>query len=198
MPNWVYWVFAAQFFVALVLYISNRDQKRNIERMVRKHERDLADMSNSCARNLAEKNATDKELQQARSSVEQIKKERSELLNSLNSERMELAKVKQIRYRMKNAPLDVTFTSDGSPIYWKPNMMKPYGDYTVYVNEKNNIYHVDRLCASYRASESHIFHVIGHKRPCKKCAEGFFDFTAVPDWYVSMEDVVQTSIFDNS
>lgn len=72
---------------------------------------------------------------------------------------------------------------DGLPIYWKYNPKKPYGDYTVYLNKKAGIYHVDSLCAPFMAVETHIFKVIDHARPCKKCAEGFFDFTTVPDWF---------------
>ena len=114
-----------------------------------------------------------------------IAKEESELHKLLAKENEELEKVKQERRMIRDAPLDVLIGKDGMPIYWKPNSKKPYGDYTVYFNEKSGIYHVDYYCASYVSKETHIFKVIERARPCKKCAEGFFNFTSVPDWYKS-------------
>lgn len=85
----------------------------------------------------------------------------------------------------KRPPEGISYASDGLPVFWKPNPKKPYGDFTVYLNEKSGIYHVDYLCASYMSKETHIFKVIENARPCKKCAEGFFNFTTIPDWYKS-------------
>lgn len=121
--------------------------------------------------------------------LEKVKQQRrrkeAEIQSLISHGYEELEKIKQKRKIMKQAPLDVSFGEDGMPIYWKPNPKKPYGDYTVYFNEKSGIYHVDHYCASYVSKETHIFKVIDRARPCKKCAEGFFNFVSVPDWYKS-------------
>lgn len=190
-PSWVYWVFAVQFIIALVLFIGNRSKKQDMRDMVQRHELNIEQIKQSCDKQLAEKKATDKELQKLQSHITQAKEKYEELQEKCAHERMELEKTKLLRTRMKGAPLDISFAQNGLPIYWKPNMYKPYGDYTVYVNKKSNIYHVDRQCASYIATEDHIFHVIENTRPCRKCAEGFFDFTTIPVWFADKE-----SIFD--
>ena len=183
-PAWIYWALAIQFIVILVLYFANRRKRVDIERMTCEHKKNLEEMRQACNRTLKEKNATDNELQQIKSSVTQLKEEKEALQRVLARERMELAKTRTTRYRTKNAPLDITFAKDSMPIYWKPSVTKPYGDYTVYVNKNSKIYHVDYFCASIGSSRSHIFTVIQHARPCKKCAEGFFDFTEVPVWFL--------------
>lgn len=192
-PAWVYWVFALQFIVALALFMINRSKKRDIEDMAHRHKIDIDQIKQSCDRQLTEKRATEEELHKLHSRVSDSKKEYEELREKRIHEEIELEKTKKIRSRIKNAPLDITFTQNGMPIYWKPNVEKPYGDYTVYVNKKTHIYHVDRFCAPYFASEVHIFHVIEHNRPCRKCAEGFFDFKTVPEWFF-MEDTQQEDI----
>lgn len=184
-PSWVYWVFASQFIIVLVLLIVNRGKKQDIKNMVHSHKIEVDQIKQSCDRQLAERSATDKDLHRLRSCVLHTKKEYEELQGKIAHEKSELEKTKILRSRMKGAPLDIYFSPNGLPIYWKPNMYKPYGDYTVYVNKKSNIYHVDRKCASYNTSETHIFYAIENTKPCKKCAEGFFQFTTIPEWFVS-------------
>jgi hypothetical protein len=183
-PKWVYWVFAAQFIIVLVLLIINRSKKQDIEDMVRRHKIETDSIKQSCEKQLKEKKATASDLQQLQCKVARTKNEYDELRGKIFHEQTELEKTMLLRTRMKGAPLDVYFAENGLPIYWKPGVSKPYGDYTVYVNRKTNIYHVDRDCAPYYASEDHIFHVIGNTRPCRKCATGFFDFSSVPEWFV--------------
>ena len=183
-PSWVYWVFAAEFVIAVALFVAIGIQKNDLKTMAIRHELKVNDIRQSCAKKLAEKKATDEELLKLHHRIEQAKKELEELRGKRVYEEIELEKIKQLRSRMKNAPLDIYFANNGMPVYWKPDARKPYGDFTVYVNAQGNIYHVDRLCAGYRAAESHIFHVIGCTRPCQKCATGFFDFTAVPEWFL--------------
>lgn len=96
---------------------------------------------------------------------------------------LELKNAEAARSSHNLAPEGISFAKNGLPVYWKPNPRKPYGDYTVYYNEKAKLYHIDPLCASYSANITHIFCVIDHARPCKKCAAGFFDFTTVPEWF---------------
>lgn len=78
-------------------------------------------------------------------------------------------------------PPEISFAKDGMPVFWKPNPRKPYGDYTVYLNKKTGIYHVDYFCAGYNSTETHIFKVIDIARPCQKCASGYFNFKSVPE-----------------
>lgn len=113
--------------------------------------------------------------------LEKLKKQSNEICKP--------KRVEQLSYinssiRQSRIPKDVTIAFDGMPIYWKFNPEKPYGDYTVYINEKTGIYHVDRFCSSYSSRKAHIFNVIDHARPCKRCAEGFFDFSTVPEWFI--------------
>ena len=184
-PTWVYLVFAAQFVISLALFFSNRSKREEIKSISYSNQNALDAMKQSCEKQIAKKNASDKELQQVLMQIKQAEAERKQLQMVIAFEQDNLREAKLLRSRIKNAPLDVSFAEDGLPIYWKPHMMKPYGDYTVYTNEKSHIYHVDRLCASYRASERHIFHVIDRYRPCRKCAEGFFDFETAPAWFKS-------------
>jgi hypothetical protein len=88
-----------------------------------------------------------------------------------------------VRRRLEEAPPDVLLPEDGLPVWWKKDSEKPYGDYTVYVSRDTKIFHTDKLCAGYGASRIHVFQAISYSRPCKRCAENFFDFAEVPDWY---------------
>lgn len=91
--------------------------------------------------------------------------------------------------KVKNKiPPGIAFAKDGMPVYWKYDPDKPYGDYTVYSNERSSIYHIDKYCAGYSASKTHIFKVIDTKRPCQKCARGYFHFTTVPEWFTQEKE----------
>ncbi|MBQ7355379.1 MAG: hypothetical protein IJW62_07665 [Clostridia bacterium] len=107
----------------------------------------------------------------------------NDLDNKLNENKKELQRVITLRKRFENAPSDVTFNENGTPVCWFQNTEKPYGDYTVYLSKRSKIYHTDRYCASYNAETTHIFFVIDHYFPCKRCAESAFPFTTVPEWY---------------
>lgn len=96
-----------------------------------------------------------------------------------------LSKKQQIIEGMEQLPTGIEFAEDGLPIFWKKRDDKPYGDYTVFRSPKSKVYHTDRFCAPYSAKREHIFNVINKGVPCKKCAEGFFEFTSVPDWYTN-------------
>lgn len=106
------------------------------------------------------------------------------ITHELQESREQLDQVMHKDNRLKKIPQGISYARDGLPIYWKPNPKKPYGDYTVYWNEKSEIYHTDYFCSSYASKETHIFKIVDIARPCKKCAEGFFDFKTVPDWYI--------------
>lgn len=182
-PTWVYWIFALQFIIVLALFIIIRAKKQDIEDLKHSHEIEIEQIKQSCDKQLTERKATKEELQKLNSRVYDAKKEYEELCRKRIFEEIELEKAKKIRSRIKNAPLDISFTENGMPIYWKYNPKKPYGDYTVFANRKTGIYHADYFCAPYFAVEDHIFNVVEQMRPCKKCAEGFYGFTAVPEWF---------------
>lgn len=199
MPSWVYWVFAGQaaVIIGLLIYCSRKKEEIAISESRRKHEIDA--ITSDCTKRITEKQASDEELAAIRSQIAHNKAlnsalvvEQNDLLSDISRKTIELNRLNGLRGSIKSAPLDVTFAKNGMPVFWKPDMYKPYGDYTVFFSSKSDIYHTDRFCSGYRAREEHIFNVIGHARPCKKCAEGFFDFTKVPDWYTSEE-----SIFDD-
>ena len=193
-PSWVYWVFTAQAVVIIVLLISNSFKRDKIQTMESCHRHELASVNNACQTRLAEKNASDAEMESIRSSIADAQKmnnalliEQSDLLGKITLLNREILMLRRVRCWAKTAPLDISFSKNGKPVYWKPNNRKPYGDYTVFVSTKSNLYHTDYYCSGCFAKESHIFDVIGRCRPCKKCAEGFFDFTEAPDWYTGKD-----------
>lgn len=183
-PTWIYWLTGGLTVVVICLLVSNNSKKEEIRSMKSQHKYELDMVRKICNNKLAEKKATEDELQAIRLSIANAKTEKQELSLKIEDEAGKLAQIRNQRSVVKHAPLDISFADDGMPIYWRPSMMKPYGDYTVYISPKSGIYHTDRVCASYRASEDHIFNVISSLRPCKKCAEGFYEFTTVPDWFV--------------
>lgn len=66
------------------------------------------------------------------------------------------------------------------PKLYLPDPEAPYGSYTVFYNENTGIYHADRACAPYQAVPTHLYQVMDHARPCKKCAEGLLPFPTPP------------------
>lgn len=66
------------------------------------------------------------------------------------------------------------------PKLYLPDPEAPYGSYTVFYNENTGIYHADRACAPYQAVPTHLYEVMDHARPCKKCAEGLLPFPTPP------------------
>ena len=195
-PAWVKWALGFSLVLSWCLYISNRSKKDTIANMTYEHKNTLDEMQKSYDKKLAEKNALNADLETIRSKIADTQKmqkallvEQNDLLNEIAYETEQVLIIRRMRCWAKKAPLDISFSENGMPVFWKPNANKPYGDYTVFVSPKSNIYHTDRFCSGYRAKEEHIFNVIEHYRPCRKCAEGFFDFTLVPDWYTSKEDV---------
>lgn len=198
-PAWVNWVFGGLATVIICLLISNRSKKDAIIEMERQHKNEIAAINKVCEARIAEKNASDAELETIRVNIADARKiqtallaERDDRLDEISHLNKEILKLRRVRCWAKAAPLDVSFSKNGMPVYWKYRSDKPYGDYTVFVSSKTDIYHTDRFCGGYRAREEHIFNVIGRTRPCKKCAEGFFNFTYVPEWFTSKE-----SIFDD-
>lgn len=59
--------------------------------------------------------------------------------------------------------------SDGLPICFL-SASKPYGDCTIYINTKSNLYHMEPSCAPPGAKIGHIQNVPYACRPCSKCA----------------------------
>ena len=191
-PAWVYWVFGGLSFLIIILFVSNSSKSDTIAEMKQRHKAEIDTLVKSCNAKIAEKQASDAELERIKSAIAAAKITEKNLFHDISSERKEILNIRRMRCFAREAPLDVSFSEDGMPVYWKPRLEKPYGDYTVYVSLNSKIYHTDFFCSGYLAKKDHIFNVIGHARPCKKCAVGFFDFTSAPDWYIQKE-----SIFDN-
>ena len=187
---WMVWVIAALLLFIFIqsLVISGKDNE--LENLKKIHLAELGNMSKRHRIDLEKQKSeyesiisSSLELEKLTSQLDAAKKERARLAALTAKERVERRKAEIERCRIKKAPLDVYFADDGMPIYWKPDLRKPYGDYTVFLNAKSGIYHVDRYCASYYSKLDHIFNVIDHARPCRKCAVDFFTFTTVPDWF---------------
>lgn len=199
-PVWVYWVFGGLATVIICLLISNRSKKDTISEMERQHKNKITEINKACETRIAEKNASDAELETIRTNIADARKiqtallvEQADCLNKISHLNKEILKLRRVRCWAKAAPLDVSFSKNGMPVYWRHRSDKPYGDYTVFVSSKTDIYHTDRFCGGYRAREEHIFNVIDHTSPCKKCAEGFFDFTSVPDWFTAERAALETN-----
>lgn len=184
-PAWVYWAFGGLCFIITVLFFSNRSKSDTISEMKQLHQSEIDLMVEFCNAKIEEKNASDAELERIKSAIEEAKATEKMISCSIFSERMELSNIRRKRCLKKHAPLYVTFSDDGMPVYWKPRPDKPYGDYTVFISLGSKIYHTDPHCGGYHTKKNHIFNVIDHARPCKKCAEGFFDFSSVPEWFTN-------------
>lgn len=198
MPAWVYWVIGGQAILIIVLLISAKRRKEELLTLEKQYHSVLKSTQDSHNKTIKDIFSSVGELEAIYKKIASAQKERNEVRTLLVSEREELRRTKLERFRMKNAPLEVFFAEDGMPVYWKPDPQKPYGDYTVYVNHHSGIYHVDRSCSSYQSKEDHIFNVVDYTRPCKKCAEGFFDFTTVPDWFEPNSPKAPPVDFDDS
>ena len=193
-PTWVYWVISGLLFLTIYLYYS---RNRAIKDMESRHKAEIRAIKDSCTQEIAKHVAASKELEVLQSEINHAKAEKHNLTSLLALEYSSLEKAQSQRRQLRKAPLDVTFAKDGMPIFWKTDPEKPYGDYTVYIGDKANVYHVKRYCSSYHSRTDHIFNVIEHARPCKKCAEGFFSFDSVPNWYEAQKPFSPTRIYDN-
>lgn len=222
-PAWVYWIFAGQAIAIIWLLICNSAKKTDMEIMESSHKLKIDAINKACDEKIAERQATDAELEIVRANIADAKKasvaeleavrtdisyaqelrkalldEKIDLLNEIAHQNKEILRLRRLRCCMKDAPLDISFSKTGMPVYWKPNLSKPYGDFTVFVSQKSDIYHTDRYCGGYYAREDHIFNVMGRSKPCKKCAQGFFDFDSVPDWYLCNSNDKTNDLYDSS
>ena len=188
MPIWVYFLLAGQAVLIMCLWLSNTWKKSEIDNL----EARIILQEQSHIKEISDRFSAVGELESLHKQIIISKQEQAEIHSLLLKEAKELEETRLMRCRIKGAPMDIVFAKNGLPIYWKPNMHKPYGDYTVYVNRTTGIYHVDRLCSSCRAVEDHIFNVVGHTRPCKKCADGFYSFSSVPDWFAAEKAALET------
>lgn len=176
-----------------------KENYNRIRQDKRAAEEELGRLKVKYEKNLREKNATDAELAKAREHLERTKATESEtrakiytaqrdlrnLQESVLIEEESIKKAKAARLFFENAPMGISLSEDGKPVYWKSNPQKRYGDYTVYVKKDSAVYHTDRLCASYLSNQAHIFDYISKRRPCQKCARNAFDFTEAPEWYTA-------------
>lgn len=186
-PTWIYWAFFGLFFIIIILLNSNQSKKDKIAEIERRHRFEVDDIIKSCDAKIAEKQASDEELKKIKLLISEERATERKLSAAIYSERKDLSNIRRMRCMAKNAPLEISFSSDGMPIYWKHRSDKPYGDYTVFISLNSGVYHTDSLCAGYRSRKEHIFNVVGRARPCKKCAVDFYNFTSAPDWYVKTE-----------
>lgn len=197
-PSWIYWIMGS--LVALSLYLYTRLKRKNerieqlkeqhnnaIEKLNNQHNHELSNQKEIYEKKIDDLCIADKDLSILHAQITSEKLEYYELRTLLSKEYAELAKMRQERSRLKNAPPDVTFAPNGLPVYWKPRPDKPYGDYTVYWNQKSGVYHTDRHCSAASVIESHLFIVYKHARPCRKCALECIYFKSLPDWYTQMD-----------
>ena len=191
-PTWIYWCFGGLSLMILLMWVKIRSQKEEIEDMQSSHADGIKRLREQHEQQLRTKEATETDIANAKEELGKIKAEVTkaesglrELMRKSELEKQKASRAIADRAMYRCAPIDVTFSADGKPVYWKHNKEKPYGDYTIYIKRDSSVYHTDRTCASYFAKEAHIFDYIAQRRPCMKCADGVFDFKKVPDWYAA-------------
>ena len=95
-------------------------------------------------------------------------------------------KIQELSYELdkhvkrEKVPSNVFFADDGLPVLLK-SANKKYGDYTAYLNQKSEIYHLDPSCAPAGSPVVHLFNVPRNYRACSRCALGIS--RSIPDWY---------------
>lgn len=209
-PTWIYWCFGILSVILLwmgvIIYAQKEDKeivqyshKNEIKRLNEQHNEEISRLKSKYEESLREKDATDEEIAKAVKRLERVKETEAETWKKVYKAQSDLHNLKEriilgeesvkrskeSRLFFQNAPLHISLSADGKPVYWKPDPKKPYGDYTVYVKQGSEVYHTDRYCASYFSKEAHIFDYISKRRPCQKCARNAFDFTEAPEWYTA-------------
>ncbi|MEE1046971.1 MAG: YHYH domain-containing protein [Clostridia bacterium] len=180
--SWVYWLIGIMAVVVCVMFFVIRAKNKEIE----EHKIEIANSAKKL-RNLEESMKNQEQIYIAthKKEINNLTVQITSLEKQLNERNSELIQIQRKVQNMEKAPNGMAFAEDGMPIFWKKNADRPYGDYTVFYSSKSKIYHIDRYCAAVSSTKQHIFNVIGTGTPCKKCAEGFFDFTSVPEWFTN-------------
>lgn len=81
-------------------------------------------------------------------------------------------------------PSYITLDANGQPILGEKTCEKPYGNYTVYICSKSNVYHLDKACVqTSNIQTAHLFQVLEQKRPCSKCGKKAKIPKHIPQWY---------------
>ena len=177
--GWVYWLVGIMALIICTCVWLIKEKNKELEHCYKNlssYATEIEQIKEST------KNAEEKAVIPYAERVHDLESQVKSLKEKLNEVNSELLHNKRLVSNFKKAPKGILFADDGMPIFYKPNADKPYGDYTVYLS-KSKIYHTDRFCSAYHAQKTHIFKVIDCGRPCKKCAEGFFNFDTVPEWF---------------
>lgn len=178
--DWMYWLIGVMALTICIGIWIIREKNKELKRCYK----DLSSYGAEIER--VKKSAKESEERAIAPYVERVRELDSEvksLKKKISETNAELLRSKKLVANLENAPKGVSFAENGMPIFYKENEDKPYGDYTVYFSSRSNIYHIDRFCAAFGSVKTHIFNVIEYGRPCKKCADGFFDFEVVPEWF---------------
>ena len=186
-PIWVYIIFAVLILICLGLFLAYRHKVEYLQEMKNSHASEIDSLHSYYCKEMQQRADTARNLESLKQELVQVDQEKRKLVVHILQAKEDLRKATLLLSRVKKAPSNVFIDSSGMPVYWKYNPCKPYGDYPVYISNKSKIYHINQLCCSYNYRTEHIFNVIGEYHACKKCAEGFFDFTSVPDWFLKSE-----------
>ncbi len=180
--SWVYWLTGIMAFAVCVMFFIIRAKNKEIA----EHKIKIVN-STEKLRNFEESMKNQEQICIApyKKEIDNLTVQIASLNKQLKERSSELIQMQQKVQNMEKAPDGITFAENGMPIFWKKTADKPYGDYTVFYSSKSRIYHIDKYCAAYSSTKQHIFDVIGKGTPCKKCADGFFDFTSVPEWFTN-------------
>lgn len=82
-------------------------------------------------------------------------------------------------------PDDVIFVDGRYPVRGKVDADHPFGDYTIFIAGRGQVYHSRKWCGgSYAMAAHHVFEVDRPIRPCKTCAKPMD--TVPPNWYVEI------------
>lgn len=161
--------------------------QESLDRIEKEHAETLRKTKEFYMSLVKQKKASEEELACSRKELAIAGKKLSEIQTQIHRGKQEIYRLQLLRRRLEAAPEDVLLPENGLPIWWKKDGDRPYGDYTVYVSQGTKIFHTDKYCASFLSTRTHVFQAISYARPCKKCAENFFDFKEVPEWYAPQD-----------
>lgn len=166
------------------------DEYRNDLESHKKEAREKIRLAEEEALNIKKKYDTDvlgvarrsaEEINKAKDLADKYKKQNDSLMDFLGMDRHDVSG-KDNPENKRIVPLGISFADDGLPILGKQSTEKYYGDYTVFVCEKGSVYHENRLCGNGYSRPTHLFKVIGIRRPCSKCCSGNQP-PEIPQWY---------------
>ena len=94
--------------------------------------------------------------------------------------------LKSLGIQSLKIPSNIVLLPDGEVSSGAPNLIQPYGQYTVYTTKKGKTFHKNQRC-SRGGAPSHIFEIPESLAPCRRCAKSVQYPVAIPSWYMEIK-----------